>query len=62
MRIDTIEPLADLAIVGMSFRGGADCAATTPDMTKVRRITPTAMRLTIPSPFARRFFRETPEP
>src|SRR5271168_1607604 len=34
--IETMAPFAALAIVGMSFRGGADCAATTPARSKIK--------------------------
>src|SRR5271168_2208548 len=34
--IETTTPFAALAIAGMSFRGGADCAATTPAASKIR--------------------------
>jgi hypothetical protein len=34
--IETTTPFAALAIAGMSFRGGADCAATTPARSKFR--------------------------
>ena len=37
MTIDTMAPFAALAIAGMSFRGGADCAATTPATRQTRK-------------------------
>jgi hypothetical protein len=45
--IVTIAPFAALAIDGMSFRGGTDCAATTPPTIKHREISFGAKRLTI---------------
>jgi hypothetical protein len=38
MMIDTMAPFAVLAIAGMLFRGGTDCAATTPATSKSRRV------------------------
>src|ERR1700722_15485691 len=35
--IETMAPFAALAIVGMSFRGGADCDAPAPAVRKIKR-------------------------
>jgi hypothetical protein len=43
----TIAPFAALAIAGMSFRGGADCAPATPDTRAIRRKRLITLRFTI---------------